>query len=384
MEEFLITAAKVLFIFGLLMGVFAPILTWVERKQSALMQDRIGANRADIFGFRMLGLFHPIADAIKMFAKEDFIPEGANKIMHTLSPIICVVPALIVFSVIPFGGEYIIGGTKINLVIADLDIGLLFIFAISSLATYGTVIAGWSSNNSWSLLGSLRAGAQMISYEVAMGLTLIGIFMVFGSLKLTEIGAAQESFFRWGMFLQPLGFFMFMTCAIAENKRAPFDVAEGEAEIIAGYFLEYSGMKFGMFYMAEFLEVVTISAVLTTLFFGAWHIPFISSGLILSALTLVMNETMATIILMLINMSVFWIKVVFFIWVLMTIRWTLPRFRYDQIMKLGWKILLPLSLANILITGFWILTPWYVLLPLLLVIGALGYLLYSRGQSCKN
>lgn len=384
MEELIITAAKVLFIFGLLMGVFAPIMTWVERKQSALMQDRIGANRADILGFSMLGLFHPIADAIKMFAKEDFIPEGANKIMHTLSPIICVVPALIVFSVIPFGGEYIIGGTKINLVIADLDIGLLFIFAISSLATYGTVIAGWSSNNSWSLLGSLRAGAQMISYEVAMGLTLIGVFMVFGSLKLTEIGAAQESFFRWGMFLQPLGFFMFMTCAIAENKRAPFDVAEGEAEIIAGYFLEFSGMKFGMFYMAEFLEVVIVSAVLTTLFFGAWHIPFISSGLILSALTLVMNETFATITLMVINMSVFWIKVAFFIWVLMTIRWTLPRFRYDQIMKLGWKILLPLSLANILITGFWILTPWYVLLPILLVIGGLGYLFYSRGQSCEN
>jgi len=344
----------VLFIFGLNMGVFAPLLTWVERKQSALMQDRIGANRADILGFSMIGLFHPIADAIKMLAKEDFIPEGANKIMHTLSPIICVVPALLTFAVIPFGGEYVIGGKHIKLVIADLDVGLIFIFAISSLATYGTVIAGWSSNNNWSLLGSLRASAQMISYEVAMGFTLVGVFMVYSSLQLTQIGAAQESFFRWGIFLQPLGFFMFLACAIAENKRAPFDVAEGESEIIAGYFLEYSGLKFGMFYMAEFLEIVTISAMVTTLFFGAWHIPFISSALILSMLSF-LNETLANIILMLIHISVFWVKVIFFIWFQMTIRWTLPRFRYDQIMKLGWKILLPLSLANILITGIVIL-----------------------------
>ena len=354
MEDFLITTAKVLFIFGLNMGVFAPLLTWVERKQSAVMQDRIGANRADILGFSMIGLFHPIADAIKMLAKEDFIPEGANKIMHTLSPIICVVPALLTFAVIPFGGEYVIGGKHIKLVIADLDVGLIFIFAISSLATYGTVIAGWSSNNNWSLLGSLRASAQMISYEVAMGFTLVGVFMVYSSLQLTQIGAAQESFFRWGIFLQPLGFFMFLACAIAENKRAPFDVAEGESEIIAGYFLEYSGLKFGMFYMAEFLEIVTISALVTTLFFGAWHIPFISSALILSMLSF-LNETLANIILMLIHISVFWVKVIFFIWFQMTIRWTLPRFRYDQIMKLGWKILLPLSLANILITGIVIL-----------------------------
>jgi len=372
MVDFLITAAKVLFIFGLNMGVFAPILTWVERKQSAVMQDRIGANRADVLGFSFLGLLHPLADAIKMIAKEDFIPQGANKIMHTLSPIICVIPVLITFAVIPFGGEYVIGGKQIKLVIADLDVGLIFIFAISSLATYGTVIAGWSSNNSWALLGSLRAGAQMISYEVAMGFTLVGVFMVYGSIQLTEIGAAQENFFRWGIFLQPLGFFMFLACAIAENKRAPFDVAEGEAEIIAGYFLEYSGLKFGMFYMAEFLEIVTISAIVTTLFFGAWNIPFLSSATLLSAISNVLsfvipaqifyestlsliNETLATVILMLIHISVFWIKVFFFIWFQMTIRWTLPRFRYDQIMKLGWKILLPLSLANILITGVVIL-----------------------------
>lgn len=362
MQDILITLAKVLFIFGLNLGFFAPILTWVERKQSALMQDRIGANRADIMGFSAIGLLHPLADSLKMFFKEDFLPQGANRIMHTLAPIICVVPALITFAVIPFGGAYLIGGHHIELVIADLDVGLIFVFAISSLAPYGTVIAGWASNNNWSLLGSLRAGAQMISYEVTMGLTLIGVFMVYGSLRLTEIGAAQSSILNWGIFLQPLGFFMFLACAIAENKRAPFDVAEAESEIVAGYFLEYSGLKFGMFYMAEFLEVVTISAIVTILFFGGWHIPFLSTELILSILTEVLGlffgsstESAANFSLMLIHISVFWAKVFFFIWFQMTVRWTLPRFRYDQIMKLGWLILLPLSLVNIVITGIVIL-----------------------------
>ncbi len=187
-----------------------------------------------------------------------------------------------------------------------------------------------------------------------MGFTLVVVFLVFGSLELTEIGAALENFFRWGIFLQPLGFFMFLACAIAENKRAPFDVAEGEAEIIAGYFLEFSAMKFGMFYAAEFLEVVTISALLTVLFLGAWHVPFLPPDTILSLLSF-MNETLANIVMMIIHVTVFWMKVVFFIWFQMTIRWTLPRFRYDQIMVLGWKILLPLSLANILVTGIVIL-----------------------------
>ena len=358
MEEFLVTLAKVLFIFGLNLGFFAPILTWVERKQSAIMQDRIGANRADILGFTVIGLLHPLADSLKMFFKEDFIPQGANRVLHTLGPILCLIPALITFAVIPFGGRYTIGGTQIELVIADLDVGLIFVFAISSLAPYGTVIAGWASNNNWSLLGALRASAQMISYEVAMGLTLVGVFMVYGSLRLTEIGAAQESFLSWGVFLQPLGFVMFLTCAIAENKRAPFDVAEAESELVAGYFLEYSGMKFGIFYMAEFLEVVTISAIVTVLFFGGWHIPFLSTELILAILTKILGvffssstESPANSFLMLIHIGVFWAKVFFFIWLQMTIRWTLPRFRYDQIMKLGWTILLPLSLANILITG---------------------------------
>ena len=352
--ELTITLAKIFFIIGLTVGFFAPVLTWVERKQSAIMQDRVGANRADIMGFTALGLFHAIADAIKMFTKEDFIPQGANRFLHTLSPIIALVPAILTFAVVPFGGQYELWGTKVNLVISDLDVGLLFVFAIASIATYGYVIAGWASNNNWSLLGSMRTASQMISYEVTMGLTIVGVLMVYGTMKLTEIGAAQEDFLNWGFFLQPVGFFMFLAASIAENKRIPFDAPEAESELVAGYFTEYSGLKFGMFFMSEFIEMVTIGAIVTILFFGAWHIPFLSSATLLSWLDF-LGTNWATLALMLIHIGVFFAKVIFFIWFQMTIRWTLPRFRYDQIMKLGWKILLPLSLANILITGLVIL-----------------------------
>jgi NADH-quinone oxidoreductase subunit H len=352
--ELLITLAKILFIIGVTVGFFAPILTWVERKQSAIMQDRIGANRADILGFTALGLFHAIADALKMFTKEDFIPEGANKVLHTLSPIIAVIPAILTFAVVPFGGVYNLFGHEVNLVISDLDVGLLFVFAIASIATYGYVIAGWSSNNNWSLLGSMRTASQMISYEVTMGLTIIGVLMVYGSMRLTDIGSIQEDFFRWGIFLQPLGFLMFLTAAIAENKRIPFDNPEAESEIVAGYFTEYSGLKFGMFFMAEFIEMVTIAAIVTILFFGAWHIPFLTTATLLSWFE-ILGTTGSNLLVMLIHVGVFFAKVVLFIWLQMTIRWTLPRFRYDQIMKLGWKILLPLSLANVLVTGIVIL-----------------------------
>ena len=352
--ELTITLVKILFIIGLTVGFFAPVLTWVERKQSAIMQDRVGANRADIMGFTALGLFHAIADAIKMFTKEDFVPQGANRFLHTLSPIIAVIPAILTFAVVPFGGQYELWGTNVNLVISDLDVGLLFVFAIASIATYGYVISGWASNNNWSLLGSMRTASQMISYEVTMGLTIVGVLMVYGTLKLTEIGAAQEDFLNWGFFLQPVGFFMFLAASIAENKRIPFDAPEAESELVAGYFTEYSGLKFGMFFMAEFIEMVTIGAIVTILFFGAWHIPFLSSATLLSWLDF-LGTNWATLALMLIHIGVFFAKVIFFIWFQMTIRWTLPRFRYDQIMKLGWKILLPLSLANILITGLVIL-----------------------------
>ena len=349
-----ITLAKIFFILAVTVGFFAPVLTWVERKQSAMMQDRIGANRADIMGFTALGLFHIIADAAKLFFKEDFIPDGANRALHTMAPIIALIPAILTFAVIPFGGEYSLFGKDVNLVISDLDVGLLFVFAIASLATYGYVVAGWSSNNNWSLLGSMRTASQMVSYEVTMGLTIIGVLMVYGSMQLTQIGAAQENFWRWGFFLQPLGFLMFLTASIAENKRIPFDNPEAESELVAGYFTEYSGIKFGMFFMAEFIEIVTIAAIVTILFFGAWHIPFVTTASLLSIFDF-LGTTGSNLIVMLIHVGVFFTKVVIFIFIQMTIRWTLPRFRYDHIMKLGWKILLPLSLANIVVTGVVIL-----------------------------
>jgi NADH-quinone oxidoreductase subunit H len=350
MAELTETIVKILFVFSINLGFFSPILGWVERKQSAVMQDRVGANRADILNFRMIGLFHPIADAIKVLTKEDFVPEGADRLFHTLAPLISLTPAIVTFAVVPFGGHYTLWGHPVNLVIADLDVGILFIFAFASLATYGSVLAGWSSNNNWSLLGGLRASAQMLSYEVAMGLTIIGVLMIFGTLRLTQIGAMQENFFHWGIFMQPLGFVLFLTCAIAENKRVPFDMPEAESELVAGYFTEYSGMKFVMFWMGEFLEMVTISGVVTTLFFGAWHLPFVSDRMLLSLFSFA-GPNGAALLAILINVCTFFAKVIFFIWLQMAIRWTLPRFRYDQVMRLGWKMILPLALLNIFVTG---------------------------------
>ena len=345
---------KILFVLGVNIAFFLPLLAWVERKQSAVMQDRVGANRADVFGFTLIGLFHTLTDPIKLMTKEDFVPDGADRVFHTLAPFLSLTPAIITFAVIPFGGQYDLFGQKVNLVIADLDVGILFIFAFASLASFGAVLGGWSSNNNWSFLGGLRASAQMLSYEVAMGLSIIGVIMVFGTLKLTEIGAIQESFFRWGIFSQPVAFILFFTCAIAENKRAPFDTAEAESELVAGYFTEYSGLKFVMFWMGEFLEVVTISAILTTLFFGAWHLPFVSDKMLVDYFHFA-GPTGSTLLAILVNLITFYAKIVFFIWLQMTIRWTLPRFRYDQVMKLGWKIILPLSLINIFITGLIVL-----------------------------
>ncbi|RIL05815.1 MAG: NADH-quinone oxidoreductase subunit H [Proteobacteria bacterium] len=379
MEVLLPVVLKTLFIIGVAVGAFAPVITWIERKQSAVMQDRIGANRADIAGITVLGLLHPLADVIKLLTKEDVVPAGANRVMHMLAPVIAAVPAIASFAVIPYGGIYQFGDTTVNLVVADLDWGLLYVFAIASIATYGTVIAGWASNNNWSLLGSLRASAQMISYEVTMGLSVVGVFMVFQTLRLTDMGVAQDSTFRifgflehfglveslgflghltlpsWGILLQPLGFIMFLTCVMAENKRAPFDLPEGESEIIAGYFLEYSGMRFGLFYMSEFIEVVVIAALMTAIFLGGWSIPWLSQADIIGGITPVFGAGVATALCMVLHVVTFFVKVIVMIWLQMQIRWTLPRPRYDQVMDLCWKVMLPLSLANILVTGLVIL-----------------------------
>ena len=366
---------KTAFIIGVVVGALAPVITWVERKQSAVMQDRIGANRADVAGITILGLLHPAADVLKLLSKEDVVPDGANRFMHLISPLIAAVPAIVAFAVIPFGGVYRFGDTTLSLVVANPDWGLLYVFAIGSLATYGTVMAGWSSNNNWSLLGGMRASAQMISYEVTMGLSVVGVFMVFQTLKLQDMALAQDTTFRlfgflervlglpvppwldwlrlpaWGIFYQPLGFLMFLTAIMAENKRPPFDTPEGESEIIAGFHLEYSGMRFGLFYMSEFIEVVVIAGLVTTLFLGGWAIPWLSTDALIASVGSTFGTGFATGLCMLLHFLTFMLKVVVMIWLQMALRWTLPRFRYDQVMDLCWKILLPLSIANIFATG---------------------------------
>ncbi len=355
-----IVFAKIMVMVMAVLGL-ATIMTWAERKQSAVMQDRIGANRADIFGLRIIGLFHPIADALKMITKEDFIPDGANKFMHTLAPFLAIVPALIVFAVIPFGDVLHVGGRTIKLQIADLNIGILFIFGIASLGVLSAFLAGWSSNNRYGLLGAARAGSQMISYEVAMGLSVLGIVMVFQTLQLDDIAQAQGGFLfgflpRWGLFFQPLGFLLFATAAVAETKRIPFDMPEGESEIL-GYFVEYSGLKFGLFMMSEFVETIIAAAVIATLYFGGWQasLPFLyvaADGLHTVGGGFVAMPHWLVVVF---QVGAYVAKVLFFVWLLLLIRWTFPRFRYDQLMDLGWKMMLPLAIANVLITGVVIL-----------------------------
>jgi NADH-quinone oxidoreductase subunit H len=348
-------AIKLAVAFTMFFGVMnlAGLHTWIERKQSALIQDRIGANRASIFGLRLVGLFHPLADAIKMFTKEDIIPAGADRVLHTLAPFLSVFFALVAFAGIPFGDRIVLGSRVIELQVAHIDIALLYVFAMLSLGVYGVILAGFASRNNYALLGGLRATAQMISYEIALGISIIGIVMVFGTMDLQEIVRGQGRNLggwipMWGIVVQPVAFFVFLTAALAETKRIPFDLPEGESEII-GYFVEYSGMKFGMFFLTDFLETIIVACLATTLFFGGWQVPYLmpdgfhfpwGASLPLSQWTYV-----------LLGVASFSIKVLVFCWLFMQIRWTLPRFRYDQLMRLGWLGLFPVSVANMLATA---------------------------------
>ena len=357
MDLIIATLIKIaFFIFGFVFAL-AALLTWVERKQSAVMQDRIGANRASILGFRALGLFHIIADSVKMFVKEDFTPAGASRFLFSMAPGLSLFFALLAFAAIPFGDALVIDGQRIPLQIADLDVGILFVFAVMSMAVYGVVLGAWSSNNNYGMLGGLRAAAQMISYEVSIGVSIVGVLMVFQTVSLSEIVRAQGELLwgwmpKWGLFVQPVGFLLFLTTGIAETKRIPFDTPEGESEIV-GYFVEYSSMRFGMYFLTDFIETILIAAITVTLFLGGWQVPFLMpdgfhfpGGAVweLSNLTISILQFLA-----------FATKLAIMIFIMMIIRWTLPRFRYDQVMNLGWKILLPLSLANIFVTGLLII-----------------------------
>lgn len=337
----------------------AGLLTWVERKQSAVMQDRVGANRAQIWFPKwlfplnailwlpnQLGLFHSLADAAKMFLKEDFMPKGADKFLHTLAPILSVVFSLMAFAAIPFGDTLHLGDRVINLQIADINVGILFIFAMLGLGVYGVILAGFASNNNYAYLGGMRAASQMLSYEITMGISIMGVVLFYGTLSLQEIVRAQSHV--WGIFAQPLAFLIFMTAALAETKRVPFDLPEGESEII-GYFVEYSGMKFGMFFLTDLVETVLVACLMTTFFLGGWQVPFLQpDGFHCPTGHFV---PLAHGVVISLGVLSFMLKVAFFNWLFMAIRWTLPRFRYDQLMHLGWKILFPASLVNVLVTG---------------------------------
>jgi len=363
-----IIAAKAFLVLFMVLNL-AGVLGWIERKGSALIQDRIGANRASIFGFAGLGLVNTlIADPVKFLTKEDFIPPHGDKFLHTLAPCMAFFPALVTFAVIPFGDVLVLGDRAINLQVADLNFGILYIFAMASLSVYGIVIGAWASNNKFSLLGGVRGSAQMISYEVAMGLSAIGVLMVYGTLDLQEIARGQGTLIRdllpdslgflktnigqlpaWGIFLQPLAFLLFFVAAVAETKRIPFDLPEGESELVAGYHVEYSGGKFLMFFAGEFAEIVTAAGLMTTLFFGGWQVPY----LMRDGFHFPWGESwlLPHLAVTALQVAAFTLKVLFFCWLQILLRWTVPRFRYDQVMRLGWKMLLPLALVNVIVTA---------------------------------
>jgi NADH-quinone oxidoreductase subunit H len=358
-----------------LIMVTATLLTMAERKWSALMQDRIGPNRARLplpgLSERPLkGIPHILADVLKMLFKEDFIPEGAmsDKLLFNLAPLLAFAPAFCLFAVVPVGPEITFFGKRIALQVARVDWGILYVFALASLAVFGTALAGWSSNNKLALLGGLRASAQLVSYEVTLGLTLVGVFVVFGTLRLDSMVAQQgasEALLRsamrtgssadgtlvfgwlpgWGALFQPIGMVLFLVAAMAEIKRAPFDTPEGESEII-GYFLEYSGLKSGLFLIAEFAEVVVVSGIVTAIFLGGYHIPWFEPQL---------ARALGITGLAVLQVFAFLVKMLLLIWVQMLARWSFPRFRYDQIMRLGWKMMLPVSLVNVVLSaGIWL------------------------------
>lgn len=361
------TLLKIAFILAVAVAAFAPLLIWAERRQSAMIQDRIGPSRANLqlFGMNITlgGLLHPVADALKLFWKEDFVPPRADKFLHAVAPIIALIPALAAFAVIPFGNTLyldmldqvlpadgvIASQEAVHLQIANIDLGILFVFAIAGTGVVGAAVGGYASDNKFSLIGGVRAASQMVSYEVALGLTLVPCFMVYQSLRLEDMALWQHNHF-WGILNPPLtlAFILYFTAAVAENKRVPFDLPEGESELVGGYLTEYSSMKFGMFFMGEFVEVVVLGALAVVIFFGGWDVPFLTrSGFDFFGHRMELTHLAVTII----EVVVFILKIVALMWFQLMVRWTLPRFRYDQVMKLCWKGLLPLSLINILITA---------------------------------
>lgn len=391
-----------------------PLLIWAERKGSAFIQDRHGPNRASILGLRVGGLLHSLADVVKLMTKEDIIPTHVNKPFYILAPFLTLMIACVTFIVIPFAHPITIDGVSYSLQAADLNVGILYILAMTSMGVFGIMLAGWSANNKFALLGGARSSAQMFSYEISMGLSLISVILMTGSFQVGDIVAHQGANpLSWNFVSQPLACLMFIVASFAETNRTPFDLPEGESEIVAGYHVEYSSMKFAMFFMAEYANMIIASAMIASLFFGGWQVPFMSTdflrenangglflilmahgilfliigasllarfkpgrygdkrdyemlvlgipllmlGLIISLLTIIgggaieLPDLGRQIFAAFIQFGMFIGKVLFFCWLFIWVRWTLPRFRYDQLMHLGWKVMIPLSLANVAVTA---------------------------------
>lgn len=330
--ELIITLSKISVVLAVLLtGVAYSV--YAERRVSAFIQNRYGPNRVG-----PQGLLQPLVDVIKLLLKEDIVPEKANKFIHSLAPVISIIVSLSTFAVIPFGDTITIGDRVIKLQIADVNIGVLYFLALTSLGVYGVTLSGWSSNSKYSLLGGLRSSAQMISYELSMGLAVIAIILMNGSLQLDTIVSNQAGW-KWNIILQPVGFIIFLTSAFAETNRTPFDLPEAEQELVGGYHTEYSSMKFALFFLAEYANVIISSAMITTIYLGGWQFPYLQ------------DFGLPPMLVSILQILTFVVKVValvfFFIWV----RWTIPRFRYDQLMNLGWKVMLPLGIANLVITA---------------------------------
>ena len=393
MPELLIHLIKIIaIVFVFVMGVASAMTLLGDRKQSAKIQNRIGPSQATFFGKSLIGFPHFIADGIKMVLKENIVPRNANAFLHTIAPALVFMPALIGWAVIPFMDHYCTGtvqtlipgapGVDDSIVhyteicvdgewknyfsIMHMNAGVLFAFAIAAISVYGAAIAGWASNSKFSLIGGLRSSAQMISYEVSMGLSLAGVLMLYGTLNINEMVRMQGHLLgdwlpMWGIVIQPLAFFLFLLAGLAETKRAPFDLPEGESEIVAGYITEYSSMKFAMMQLAEYAATVFIAALVAVVFLGGWQIPFIyADGIhffgnhwqpLVGATVPLLDMDAWYLVSIVLRVGALVFKILFLVWLQFMMRWTLPRFRYDQVMTLGWKILLPLSIANLFITA---------------------------------
>ena len=341
--DFLQLFAKILLVVGVCLGV-VPIMVWFERRGAAWMQGRVGPNRVGPFG-----LLQPLADVVKFIMKEDFTPKNANKFYYYLAPLMALIAPLCALSVIPFGSKAIVNGQEVILQIAQIDSGIVFILAFAGLEVYPIILAGWASKNKYSVLGALRGSSQIVSYEISMGLSLLSMLVVYGSFNLHDMVSWQSQHY-WGALVNPFGALVFLISIFAETNRLPFDLAEGESEIVAGYHLEYGAMKFALFFMAEYIAMIMASALISTLFFGGYSLlPGMSALVSIISSNFGLSEAGTTNVTAVFQFVSLCSKVGFFMFLFVWIMWTLPRFRFDQLMDLGWKILFPLSLINLVV-----------------------------------